>query len=153
MKIIKPEDLCAWCSRDRKGLVMTNGCFDVLHYGHIRHLIQAKTSGTRLLVAVDTDERVRMLKGESRPVNTLERRLYSLAALECVDGVIAFDDLPRLIRIANPSIYTKSGYRLEDFHPAEAKALADCETDIRLIPLEPNISTTKILNHETQRPH
>lgn len=144
MKILKRPDLADWCSRDRNTIVMTNGCFDILHYGHIRHLVQASSSGTRLIVAVDTDERVRMLKGDSRPINSLERRLYSLAALECVDGVIPFDDLPNLIRIIRPHVYTKSGYRLEDLDVEEKKALDEVGAQIRLIPLEPNISTTLI---------
>jgi len=133
-----------WSSLGDK-VVMTNGCFDILHYGHIRHLVQAKTSGHRLLVAVDSDTRVRQLKGVTRPINPSERRLYALAALECVDGVVAFDDLPPLIRRVCPTTYTKSGYLFEELTPEERAAITDIKANFRDIPLESNISTTKIL--------
>ena len=69
-------------------IIMTNGCFDILHSGHVAYLQQARREGDRLSVAVNTDETVRALKGEDRPVNTLERRMHVLAALECVDWVV-----------------------------------------------------------------
>jgi D-beta-D-heptose 7-phosphate kinase/D-beta-D-heptose 1-phosphate adenosyltransferase len=146
MKILTLETLEQWASLC-PGLVMTNGCFDILHYGHIRHLVQAKFSGARLLVAVDSDARVRMLKGETRPVNPIERRLYSLAALECVDAVIEFDYLPHLIHLARPQIYTKSGYAWESLAKDERAVIESVRATFRDIPMEPNISTTKILNH------
>lgn len=151
MKILKHDDLYQW-ARTGDSVVMTNGCFDILHYGHIRHLVQAATSGKRLLVAVDSDERVRMLKGESRPINPIDHRLYSLAALECVSGVVEFDDLPFMIRVVRPAIYTKSGYAIEDFNPAEREALSDVGAEIRLIPLEPNVSTTLTLSRLHEHP-
>ena len=146
MKILKRSDLADWCSRDRNTIVLTNGCFDILHYGHIRHLVQASSSGTRLLVAVDTDDRVRMLKGPNRPINPLDQRMYALAALECVDGVIPFEDLPALIRVVRPTVYTKSGYRLDELDGAEYQALVAVGSQIRLIPSEPNVSTTLTLS-------
>lgn len=98
-------------------IVMTNGCFDILHAGHIRYLRQAKALGHRLLVAVNSDDSVRRLKGKSRPINPLERRMAVLAALRYVDWVVCFDeDTPaRLIEFVRPDILVKGGdYRAEE---------------------------------------
>jgi D-beta-D-heptose 7-phosphate kinase/D-beta-D-heptose 1-phosphate adenosyltransferase len=98
-------------------VVMTNGCFDILHPGHITYLQQARALGDRLIVAVNTDDSVRSLKGETRPVNTLETRMLMLAALASVDWVVPFsEDTPeRLICVVQPDILVKGGdYRVED---------------------------------------
>jgi len=98
-------------------VVMTNGCFDILHPGHITYLQQARALGDRLIVAVNTDDSVRRLKGETRPVNPLDTRMLMLAALSAVDWVVPFDeDTPqRLICAITPDILVKGGdYRIED---------------------------------------
>ena len=98
-------------------VVMTNGCFDILHPGHIAYLQQARALGDRLIVAVNTDDSVRRLKGETRPVNTLDTRMLMLAALSSVDWVLPFDeDTPeRLICALKPDILVKGvDYRIED---------------------------------------
>ena len=104
-------------------VVMTNGCFDILHPGHIEYLEQARGLGERLIVAVNDDDSVRRLKGDSRPVNTLAHRLRMLAALACVDGVVAFaEDTPeRLICAVLPDLLVKGG----DYTP-EQIAGGDC---------------------------
>jgi D-beta-D-heptose 7-phosphate kinase / D-beta-D-heptose 1-phosphate adenosyltransferase len=91
--------------------VFTNGCFDILHRGHVTYLSRAKALGDVLVVAVNTDASVRRLKGASRPINPLEDRLEVLAALSCVDHVVAFDaDSPvELLRAARPDVYVKGG--------------------------------------------
>jgi D-beta-D-heptose 7-phosphate kinase/D-beta-D-heptose 1-phosphate adenosyltransferase len=97
-------------------IVMTNGCFDILHAGHVQYLAKAKTLGDRLIVAVNDDPSVRRLKGQGRPVNTLQRRMAVLAALEAVDWVVPFtEDTPqRLIQLVAPDILVKGGdYRPE----------------------------------------
>ncbi|MGR8933068.1 MAG: bifunctional D-glycero-beta-D-manno-heptose-7-phosphate kinase/D-glycero-beta-D-manno-heptose 1-phosphate adenylyltransferase HldE [Gammaproteobacteria bacterium] len=96
---------------DGEKIVATNGCFDILHPGHIRYLQQARTLGDRLVVLVNSDASVQRLKGPQRPVNRLEQRMEMLAALECVDWVIAFDDdTPRaLIAQILPDILVKGG--------------------------------------------
>ncbi len=92
-------------------IVMTNGCFDILHPGHVRYLQQARSLGDRLVVLVNSDASVSRLKGPERPVNKLEQRMEMLAALECVDWVIAFeDDTPKqMIDELLPDILVKGG--------------------------------------------
>ncbi|MCU0612789.1 MAG: D-glycero-beta-D-manno-heptose 1-phosphate adenylyltransferase [Candidatus Eisenbacteria bacterium] len=92
-------------------LVFTNGCFDILHVGHVRLLATAASLGSRLLVAVNSDESVRRLKGSGRPVVPLAERAETLAALRCVDRVAAFDeDTPlELISLLNPDVLVKGG--------------------------------------------
>ncbi|MDM8568926.1 bifunctional D-glycero-beta-D-manno-heptose-7-phosphate kinase/D-glycero-beta-D-manno-heptose 1-phosphate adenylyltransferase HldE [Thiotrichales bacterium HSG1] len=97
-------------------VVMTNGCFDILHAGHVQYLTQAKQLGDRLVVAINNDDSVRSLKGDKRPINTLEQRMAVLNALECVDWVIPFDeDTPKeLICNILPDILVKgSDYQVE----------------------------------------
>ncbi|MFN3785393.1 MAG: bifunctional D-glycero-beta-D-manno-heptose-7-phosphate kinase/D-glycero-beta-D-manno-heptose 1-phosphate adenylyltransferase HldE, partial [Thiothrix sp.] len=92
-------------------IVMTNGCFDILHIGHITYLQEARKLGDRLIVAVNTDESVRKLKGVTRPVNTMANRMQMLAALACVDWVVGFsEDTPeRLICAVKPDLLVKGG--------------------------------------------
>jgi D-beta-D-heptose 7-phosphate kinase/D-beta-D-heptose 1-phosphate adenosyltransferase len=94
-----------------KKIVMTNGCFDLLHSGHVSYLEQAKALGDRLIVAVNTDASVRRLKGETRPINCVENRMKVLSALESVDWVLPFgEDTPqRLICAVKPNLLVKGG--------------------------------------------
>jgi len=98
-------------------VVMTNGCFDILHHGHISYLQQARALGDRLIIAVNSDESVRELKGPSRPINSVESRMAVLAALSCVDWVVPFtEDTPeRLYCSVLPNIVVKGGdYKADD---------------------------------------
>lgn len=98
-------------------VVMTNGCFDILHPGHVKYLQQARELGDRLVVAVNSDESVRKLKGNGRPINTVDSRMAVLSALECVDWVVPFaEDTPeRLVCAALPDVMVKGGdYKPED---------------------------------------
>ena len=92
-------------------VVMTNGCFDILHAGHVTYLEEAAQLGDRLIVAVNDDASVKRLKGPERPVNTQQRRMRVLAALDCVDWVVGFDeDTPtRLICQVSPDVLVKGG--------------------------------------------
>jgi D-beta-D-heptose 7-phosphate kinase/D-beta-D-heptose 1-phosphate adenosyltransferase len=92
-------------------VVFTNGCFDIIHAGHVAYLEQARKLGERLVVAVNSDESVRRLKGRGRPINSVDRRMAVLAGLKAVDWVVAFeDDTPReLLRILEPEILVKGG--------------------------------------------
>ena len=108
------EDLAAWAEKYRargEKIVMTNGCFDILHAGHVAYLREAASLGDFLVVAVNSDASVARLKGADRPVNTVERRLQVLAGLEAVDAVIAFEnDTPiPLIDIVRPDVLVKGG--------------------------------------------
>ncbi|HES75431.1 MAG TPA: bifunctional D-glycero-beta-D-manno-heptose-7-phosphate kinase/D-glycero-beta-D-manno-heptose 1-phosphate adenylyltransferase HldE, partial [bacterium] len=114
-------------------VVMTNGCFDLLHPGHIRYLQQARALGDRLIVAVNSDDSVRRLKGETRPVNPLETRMLMLAALAAVDWVVPFvEDTPeRLICAVQPDILVKGGdYRVEDIAGGACVMAAGGEVNI-----------------------
>ncbi len=92
-------------------VVFTNGCFDLLHYGHIRYLADAKDLGARLVVGVNSSASVRRLKGPARPINDDDTRLHNLAALDMVDLVVVFDqDTPlELIRLLLPDVLVKGG--------------------------------------------
>ncbi|MGB4498302.1 MAG: bifunctional D-glycero-beta-D-manno-heptose-7-phosphate kinase/D-glycero-beta-D-manno-heptose 1-phosphate adenylyltransferase HldE [Methylococcaceae bacterium] len=104
-------------------IVMTNGCFDLLHIGHITYLQQAKALGDRLIVAVNSDESVKILKGNSRPINDLSARMAILAALECVDWVVSFSEKTpeRIYNKLLPNVLVKGGdYKIEDVVGGEA---------------------------------
>ena len=109
--------------RTGERVVMTNGCFDILHPGHVEYLRQARALGDRLVVAVNDDDSVRRLKGDGRPVNALAHRLLMLSALDCVDAVVAFsEDTPeRLICAVLPDVLVKGG----DYTPDQI-AGGDC---------------------------
>jgi len=98
-------------------IVMTNGCFDILHPGHVSYLQKARKLGDRLIIAVNDDASVKRLKGEDRPINTLDRRMAVLSALACVDWVVAFsEDTPeRLICSVLPDVLVKGG----DYQPQQ----------------------------------
>jgi len=104
--------LDAWLSKAKRPLVFTNGCFDILHRGHVRYLQQAAALGEGLLVALNSDASVkRQGKGEDRPINTLADRMAVIAALGCVDAVCSFDsDTPlQLIQHCQPQVLVKGG--------------------------------------------
>ena len=94
-----------------KKIVFTNGCFDLIHTGHTRYLAKAKSFGDLLIVAVNSDSSVRMIKGEKRPINTQEERAETLAALESVDFVTIFDepDPHKIISELQPDVLVKGG--------------------------------------------
>jgi D-beta-D-heptose 7-phosphate kinase/D-beta-D-heptose 1-phosphate adenosyltransferase len=99
------------CNNHNEKIVMTNGCFDLLHPGHVAYLEQAKALGDRLVVAVNDDDSVRRLKGENRPVNDVYHRMAVLAGLRSVGWVVSFsEDTPaRLISEVKPQILVKGG--------------------------------------------
>src|SRR5437762_5921429 len=107
-------------------LVFTNGCFDLLHAGHLRYLRAARALGDALLVAINGDESVRVLKGEGRPLNRAADRAEIIAALESVDHVVIFPEVraTELIEKVRPAIYVKGGDYTEDsLHAEECAAL------------------------------
>jgi len=111
-KIYDPEQIkrqiAVWRFKDKK-IVFTNGCFDILHLGHIELLVKAKGLGNVLIVGLNSDSSVRNIKGPHRPVNSQHARSFTLAALSAVDAVILFDeDTPeKLIRLIQPDILVK----------------------------------------------
>ena len=127
-------------------IVMTNGCFDILHPGHIDYLEKARALGDRLIVAVNDDDSVRRLKGEERPVNSLPSRLRMLAALACVDWVVSFsEDTPeRLIGKLLPDILVKGGdYREDEVVGGDAVKAAGGQ--VRILDFLPGHSTTSLI--------
>ncbi len=126
-------------------LVFTNGCFDLLHVGHVRYLEQARALGDALLVAVNGDASVRALKGPERPVNPQDDRAEVLAALRCVDAVVIFEETraTNLLRAVRPQLYAKGGdYTVESLDAEERAALESAGSAIRILPLVPGRSTT-----------
>jgi len=112
VRVFDEPMLLAWRAAQRgRRVVMTNGCFDVLHIGHLRYLEEARALGDALIVAVNDDASVRRLKGDSRPLNGLADRMGLLAGLRCVDAVVAFsEDTPaRLIEAVGPDVLVKGG--------------------------------------------
>ncbi len=135
--------------RDGKQLVLTNGCFDLLHVGHVRYLQQARERGDALAVAVNGDESVRALKGEGRPINPAADRAEVLAALACVDFVTIFLDVraTKVIEAVRPEVYAKGGdYSVESLNPEELSALRSVGTRVEILPLVPGRSTSRLLD-------
>ncbi|MGS0727255.1 bifunctional D-glycero-beta-D-manno-heptose-7-phosphate kinase/D-glycero-beta-D-manno-heptose 1-phosphate adenylyltransferase HldE, partial [Shewanella sp. 0m-11] len=129
-------------------VVMTNGCFDILHAGHVSYLQQARALGDRLIVAVNTDASVKRLKGEGRPVNTEDRRMTVLAALASVDWVVPFsEDTPqRIISRLLPDLLVKGGdYKVEDI--AGGSEVMAAGGQVKVLCFEDGISTTAIIQN------
>lgn len=134
-------------------IVMTNGCFDILHAGHVAYLSQARELGDRLIVAVNDDASVKRLKGEDRPVNALMQRMAVLAGLESVDWVVPFsEDTPeRLICNLGPDVLVKGG----DYKP-DAIAGGECVKqgggEVVVLDFIDGCSTTNIIESIRKNP-
>ena len=132
----------------RRGLrvVFTNGCFDILHRGHVTYLSAAKAQGDLLVVGVNSDAGIKRLKGPDRPINTLEDRVEVLAALSCVDHLIPFDDdtPERLIEALRPDVFVKGGDYTRDRLP-EAALVERLGGEVRILPFVADRSTTRII--------
>lgn len=138
------EKLADW-RRDRRRIVFTNGCFDLLHPGHVALLRQAASFGDRLVVGLNSDESVKRLKGEARPIQDEESRALVLAALQMVDAVVVFgEDTPeRLIRAIRPDVLVKgSDYKIKDI--AGAEFVQSYGGQVRLADLVKGCSTTAL---------
>jgi D-beta-D-heptose 7-phosphate kinase/D-beta-D-heptose 1-phosphate adenosyltransferase len=128
-------------------IVFTNGCFDILHAGHVAYLEEARALGDRLVVAVNDDASVARLKGAGRPVNALERRLRVLAGLASVDWVVGFsEDTPEaLLELLKPDVLVKGG----DYRPSEvvgADRVIANGGEVRVLGLVEDCSTTAIVD-------
>ena len=150
-KIIAWDKLPEWRAALRargKRLVVTNGCFDLLHVGHVTYLETARNEGDALLVGVNGDEAVRQLKGPGRPVTPEHDRAAVLAALESVSGVCIFAEptATRFLTAARPDIYVKGGdYTLDTLNQDERRAVEQAGGQIVIIPFVPGKSTTALL--------
>ena len=147
-----PEWRAALRAREKK-LVVTNGCFDLLHLGHVTYLENARNVGDALLIGLNGDETVRQLKGDSRPVNAEADRAAVLASLECVDGVCIFAEKTalRFLSAARPDIYAKGGdYTLETVNQEERRLVEQSGGKVVILPVVPGKSTTAILEKITR---
>ena len=130
-------------------LVATNGCFDLLHVGHVRYLAAARALGDALAVGVNGDASVRALKGDSRPLNSEHDRAEVIAALSCVDFVCVFPEerATRFLQTVRPAIYAKGGdYRPETLNAEERRVLDEIGCEIRIVPFEAGYSTTQLID-------
>lgn len=150
-KLIAWDDLPRWREAFRQRgqkLVVTNGCFDLLHLGHVSYLEAARNHGDALLVGVNSDDAVRQLKGPSRPVNSEFDRAAVLAALQSVDGVCIFRErqATRFLDHAQPDIYVKGGdYTLDTLDQDERRHVEGMGGKIIILPFVPGKSTTATL--------
>jgi rfaE bifunctional protein nucleotidyltransferase chain/domain len=132
-----------------KKLVFTNGCFDLLHPGHVRYLAAARAFGDALAVGINGDDSVRSLKGSGRPINRESDRAEVMAALESVDFVTIFPEIrtTNLLQLVRPQIYAKGGdYTPETLNAEERSVLDDIGAEIRIVPFEPGYSTTTLID-------
>lgn len=150
-KIIPWDGLSAWRDAMRasgRKLVVTNGCFDLLHLGHVTYLESARNLGDALLIGVNSDASVRELKGPERPVNNEQDRAAVLAALASVDGACIFTDktATRFLAAAQPDIYVKGGdYTLDTLNQDERRVVEQAGGRIAILPIVPGKSTTALL--------
>jgi len=158
-KIIPPQCLVTEREKLRKyefKVIVTNGCFDILHSGHVDYLEKAASmlddyrghSMAFLLVGLNSDDSVRKLKGPTRPINNQNDRARVLAALECVDGVCIFSNVraTEFLKVAQPDYYVKGGdYTLETLDKDERAALEFMGTKITFFPTTTGKSTSETL--------
>ena len=132
-----------------KSIVLTNGCFDILHRGHVEYLNQSKKLGDILVIGINSDASIKKIKGNDRPVNNEFDRAFILENLKCVDYVFIFDDInfqESILKI-RPNIYTKAGdYTLDNMNILEKNALVEVNSKIQFMPFIENFSTTKTIN-------
>lgn len=150
-KVIRYDALPIWRDYTRLTqhvVVATNGCFDLLHRGHIEYLTKARQLGSVLIVGVNSDRAVRQLKGDGRPINAQEDRAFVLAGLDVVDMVVIFDDVRAagFLDAVKPNIWAKGGdYTIDTLDRDEVKAVQANNGAIEIIPLSSGYSTTSTL--------
>jgi D-glycero-beta-D-manno-heptose 1-phosphate adenylyltransferase len=131
-----------------KRIVLTNGCFDLLHVGHIRYLKAARALGDALVVGVNGDQSVRELKGRGRPLNNEKDRAELVASLESVDLVAIFPELraSRFIDLVKPNVYVKGGdYDSETLNPQERRILEQIGSKIEIVAFQKGYSTSSLI--------
>ena len=150
-KIVELEELSDRCEKLRsvgKKIVATNGCFDLLHVGHVRYLQAARALGDILAVGLNGDRSVSELKGAERPITTETDRAEILAALACVDLVTIFPEIraTKFLAAVRPAVYVKGGdYTSETLDEEERAILKKIGTEIRIIPFETGYSTSELI--------
>ena len=136
-----------WKDSNQK-IVFTNGCFDILHYGHLRLLYESKKLGHKLIVALNDDESVKRLKGRGRPIHNQEQRIFSISSIIFVDLIILFsEDTPiKIIKELNPDVLTKGAdYSVDEV--VGKKEVVDSGGEVILIPLAKGLSSSNIIKN------
>ena len=139
--------LCELLRKNQKKIVFTNGCFDIIHAGHVKYLTQAKSFGDVLILGLNTDDSVRKLKGSNRPINSEADRSFVIDGLKAVDYVILFSEstAENLVAEIKPDIYVKGGdYNLDNL--PEGKIVQSYGGQVKLIPLLEGRSTSNIIS-------
>jgi len=151
-KIYGIEDLLQWRKKQSGNVVLTNGCFDIVHVGHLRCLEYARKLGSVLVVAINSDSSVRELKGESRPYVKEMERAELIAGLCCVDATVIFTDkrLSKVIAALRPDVYAKGGdYNIDTMDQGEREELEKCGAEIHFFNLVEGKSTTNVVKKIT----
>ena len=150
-KVLSIPQIARWANdarRKRKTIVVTNGCFDLLHYGHVSYLQRAKRLGDLLVVGINGDASVHALKGPARPLVPEKQRAAVIAALGCVDAVVIFKE-PRANKFFNavrPDVYVKAGdYRIDTLETGERVLLQSLGAKIKILPFVKGFSSTKLI--------
>lgn len=144
---MKNQNSVYYAIRIKKKIVLTSGCFDLLHYGHICHLEESKNCGDYLVVAVNSDDSVKRLKGNTKPVVPENQRIKILQALRFVDAVFVFDedDVCKYFEILKPDCFTIGEESAIDYYN-EIVAAQNSKTLVHIIKRRKDYSTTKIIN-------
>ncbi len=155
MKIVERGALDALLQelrRQKKSIVFTNGCFDILHVGHVRYLQAARKLGDVLVLGLNSDTSVQALKGPTRPINSQADRAEVLAGLEAVDHIVIFDEITaeRVVAAVKPDIYAKGGDYLAEDLP-EAKIVREYGGEVVLLPEVKGRSSSKMIERIRDR--
>ena len=148
----KLQEIVEQLRKNGQTIVFTNGCFDLLHKGHVIYLEEAKKFGDVLIVGINTDESIKSLKGSERPIMHLESRARVLDSLKSVDIVVPFSEvLPNnIIEIVKPNVHIKGGdYRVDDL--PEAKLVKSFGGIVKIVSLVPGFSVTSIIERIKNR--
>lgn len=153
--LIAKDDIEVFCEILRKGnkrIVFTNGCFDILHAGHVRYLAQARALGDCLILGLNTDASVRRLKGDQRPINSELDRAEIVGGLRSVDYVVLFGEptAEDLVSRVRPDVYVKGGDYTPETLP-EAKIVSEYGGQIKFIPMVEGRSTTNVIEKIKQQ--
>jgi rfaE bifunctional protein nucleotidyltransferase chain/domain len=150
-KVLTLSQATRWLAaarRRHRRVVATNGCFDLLHFGHVSYLQRARKLGDLLIVGLNGDRSVRELKGPGRPLVPQRQRAAVLAALACVDAVVIFPQkrAHRFLAVVQPDIYVKGGdYKPNSLESRERAVLTNLGSKIRLLPFVRGFSTTRLI--------
>lgn len=144
------NEISKWRRQNQK-IVLTNGCFDLMHVGHLRTFFEAKKLGDLLIVGINSDQSVRALKGKTRPIINENDRAEMVSAIKPVDHVIIFNEtnVSQLLELIKPDIYVKGGDYCLDSLP-EKETIIRLGIEVVFIPLVPGISTTELV-HRIQK--